>query len=137
MLNDQGQAAGTHPHTSSQQSLPVPQANEVVVDDAGALPNYANFCRVTGTPEEIILDFGLNLQPFALGRQDVKVDQRIVMSLYTTKRLLAAIGMTIERHEQTFGVLELDVNRRVASQQHQLVPSAAQKPSSQPEIIKF
>src|SRR5271165_1060725 len=31
--------------------------SEVIVDVAGVLPGYANFCRVTATPEEVMLDF--------------------------------------------------------------------------------
>ena len=95
---------------------PNPQATttEVVVDDSNTLPSYSNFCRVTATPEEVILDFGLNPQPFATGRQDVKANQRIVMNFYTAKRLLTALSMTIQRHEGTFGAIELDVRRRAA-----------------------
>ncbi|AMV38612.1 DUF3467 domain-containing protein [Planctomyces sp. SH-PL62] len=85
---------------------------EVVVDDSATVPSYSNFCRVTATPEEVILDFGLNPQPFAQGRQDVKANQRLVMNFYTAKRLLTALGMTIQRHEGTFGSIELDVRRR-------------------------
>jgi Protein of unknown function (DUF3467) len=91
------------------------QTTEVFVDDSGTLPSYSNFCRVTATPEEVILDFGLNPQPFATGRQDVKANQRIVMNFYTAKRLLTALGMTIQRHEGTFGSIELDVRRRAGS----------------------
>jgi Protein of unknown function (DUF3467) len=91
---------------------PQPQGTEVHVDDSGTLPSYSNFCRVTATPEEVILDFGLNPQPFATGRQDVKANQRIVMNFYTAKRLLTALGMTIQRHEGTFGSIEIDVRRR-------------------------
>ena len=99
------------------------QVTEVFVDDSGTLPSYSNFCRVTATPEEVILDFGLNPQPFATGRQDVKANQRIVMNFYTAKRLLTALGMTIQRHEQTFGAIELDVRRRAGSaQQSYTVP---------------
>ena len=94
---------------------PRPQQTEVVVDDSGTLPSYSNFCRVTATPEEVILDFGLNPQPFATGRQDVKANQRIVMNFYTAKRLLTALGMTIQRHEGTFGSIELDVRRRATA----------------------
>lgn len=95
------------------------QQTEVVVDDKGLIPDYSNFCRVTATPEEVILDFGLNTQPFATGRQDVKANQRIVMNFYTSKRLLTALGMTIQRHEQTFGSIELDVRRRAGTAQQQ------------------
>ncbi|MBI1322734.1 DUF3467 domain-containing protein [bacterium] len=91
---------------------------QVVVDDTGVLPSYSNFCRVTATPEEVILDFGLNPQPFAMGRQDVKATQRIVMNFYTAKRLLTALGMTIQRHEGTFGSIELDVQRRATTHTH-------------------
>ncbi len=98
-----------HPNEGQQ---PVQQQTEVHVDDTGALPSYSNFCRVTATPEEVILDFGLNPQPFAQGRQDVKANQRIVMNFFTSKRLLTALGMTIQRHEGTFGSIELDVRRR-------------------------
>lgn len=110
-VNDQEQR-GDH-QTGSQAH----QTSEVVVDDSGALPTYANFCRVMATPEEVILDFGLNPQPFTPGRQDITSNQRIVMDLFTTKRLLAAVSMTIQRHEQVFGVVEVDVNRRVVAHQ--------------------
>lgn len=102
-----------------------PQQTEVVVDDTSTVPSYSNFCRVTATPEEVILDFGLNPQPFASGRQDVKANQRIVMNFYTAKRLLTAMGMTIQRHEGTFGSIELDVRRRATGivQQQQGYPS--------------
>ena len=36
---------------------------QLQVDDSKAIATYANFCRVTGTPEELIVDFGLNPQP--------------------------------------------------------------------------
>ncbi len=126
-----------HPHPLLHQNPPAGQANEVVVDDAGALPTYANFCRVMATPEEVILDFALNMQPFAAGRQEVKASQRVVMSPETTKRLLAALGMTIQRHEQTFGVIELDVNRRVVPQRAGSAPPGPHRPTSQPEVIRL
>ena len=136
-VSDQELSERIHPHLQLQQNPPVPQTNEIVVDDLGTLPTYANFCRVMATPEEVILDFGLNTQPFATGRQDVKASQRIVMNAYTTKRLLSAIAMTIQRHEQTFGAIELDVNRRVSPSQPQLAPSGLVGPAGQPEVIKL
>jgi hypothetical protein len=136
-MGDQRQAEGMHPHLHLQQNLPVQPANEIVVDDTGALPNYANFCRVTATPEEVILDFGLNLQSFVAGRHEIKTNHRIVMNQYTAKRLLAAIGMTIQRHEQTFGTIELDVNRRVTPHQLQFMPPGVNGQTPQPVVIKL
>lgn len=100
------------PNPTSEPAPAQQPADQVVVDDSGALPTYTNFCRVTATPEEMILDFGLNAQPFATGRQDVHANLRVVTNFYTAKRLLAALSMTLERHEQTFGTIELDVRRR-------------------------
>jgi hypothetical protein len=86
---------------------------QVTLDDTGASTCYANFCRVTGTPEEVILDLGLNPQPFGVPQNPVKVSQRLITNYFTAKRLLAALTMTVQRHEQAFGVLETDVQKRV------------------------
>ena len=99
------------------------QQTEVVVDDSNTLPSYSNFCRVTATPEEVILDFGLNPQPFATGRQDVKANQRIVMNFYTAKRLLGALMNVVQQHENAYGPLELDFQKRMRSSRPTSFPS--------------
>jgi hypothetical protein len=77
---------------------------------------YANFFRVTGTPEEIVLDFGLNTQLMQPGGpESVKLTQRLVMSFYTAKRLLNALSWAVNRHETTFGVVETDFQKRMRS----------------------
>jgi len=86
---------------------------EIVVHDNQATAGYANFARVTSTPEEVIVDFGLNPNPFAQGRQEITINQRIIVNFFTAKRLFSALGMTIKRHESTFGQVELDVRKRV------------------------
>ena len=97
---------------------------EVKTDESDMRASYANFARVTGTPEEIIVDFGLNPQPVSSGTQEVKIDQRLIMNFYTAKRLLAALNMSIQRHEGAFGALELDVLRRAN------VAAAAPRPAA-------
>jgi hypothetical protein len=89
------------------------QVQRVEVTDKNAISLYANFCRVTGTPEELILDFGLNAQPFGVPTEPVEVKQRIVVNYFTAKRMLQALHMSVQRHEQAFGVLETDVQKRV------------------------
>jgi hypothetical protein len=86
---------------------------QVKVDDSKMIAMYANFCRVTGTPEELIIDFGLNPQPFGVPTEPVVVNQRIVTNFFTAKRMLHALQLTLQRHEQAFGVLETDVQKRV------------------------
>ena len=88
------------------------QAANVKVDDSNAATLYANFARVTATPEEVIVDFAINPQPFAVGEQQVKATHRAVMNFYTTKRLYGALELTLKRHEDAFGPIELDVRKR-------------------------
>ena len=95
------------------QTPPQQQRVQVEIDDSKAMALYANFCRVTGTPEELIIDFGLNPQPFGMPTHPIPVTQRIITNFYTAKRMLHALQLTIQRHEATFGVLETDVQKRV------------------------
>jgi hypothetical protein len=107
-----GAEDGDQPQAAPQQPQ---QMQRVEVTDKHAISLYANFCRVTGTPEELILDFGLNAQPFGVPTEPVDVKQRIVVNYFTAKRMLQALHMSVQRHEQAFGVLETDVQKRVVS----------------------
>lgn len=106
------------------------QRSQVEIDDSKASATYANFCRVTGTPEELIIDFGVNSQPFGVPTHPIPVTQRIITNFYTAKRMLHALSLTIQRHEATFGVLETDVQKRVRPgvvSQAQTPPPGAEK----------
>ena len=92
------------------------QTVQVQVKDEDAIACYANFCRVTGSPEELIVDFGLNPQPVGIPKDPIHVKQRIIMNFFTAKRLLAALQMSIQRHEAVFGVLETDIQKRLRVQ---------------------
>ncbi|MBI1904425.1 MAG: DUF3467 domain-containing protein [Planctomycetia bacterium] len=83
------------------------------IDDTQAAAIYANFCRVTGTPEEVVLDLALNVQPLPTPGQALVIGQRVVMNYFTAKRMLSALAMTIERHEAAFGRIEADVQKRL------------------------
>ena len=89
------------------------QPVQVQVTDDNCIATYANFCRVTGSPEELIIDFGLNPQPIGVPKDPIQVKQRIIVNFFTAKRLLAALQMSVARHESVFGVLETDVRKRV------------------------
>jgi hypothetical protein len=92
---------------------PTQQPQHVSVDISKAHAAYSNFCRVTGTPEELIIDFGLNTQPMGVPSEPIEISERIVMNYYTAKRMMAALQMSLQRHEAAFGVLETDVQKRV------------------------
>jgi hypothetical protein len=106
---------GDIPVPEETQDAPKPEQQRVQVDDSHASTSYANFCRVTGTPEELIIDFGLNAQPFGMPTEPVVITQRLVTNYFTAKRLLHALHLSVQRHEQAFGVLETDVQKRVVA----------------------
>ena len=89
------------------------QMMQVEVDDTHVTASYANFCRVTGSPEELIIDFGLNPQPVGMPKNPISVNQRCIVNYYTAKRLLHALSLSVQRHEAVFGVLETDIQKRV------------------------
>ena len=86
------------------------------VDTTALSSAYANFCRVTGTPEELVLDFGLNTQMTPVASEAVKLTHRLVMNYFTAKRLLGALHMAVQQHENVYGVLEIDIQKRVRAQ---------------------
>lgn len=106
------QTAGGEQAQAQQQQA---QQQQISVDDSNVVATYANFCRVSSTPEELILDLGLNPQPYGAGQTTIKLAQRVILNHYTAKRLLSALNMALQRHEQAFGVLETDVRKRVRS----------------------
>jgi hypothetical protein len=107
----------TEPESAPANGDPLQTANQLPPDSDTLIPIYANFARVTSSPEELILDFGLNPQPFGNSNNGVRASQRLVLNFYNAKRLWATLGMAIQRHEQAFGVVETDVNKRLATAQ--------------------
>jgi hypothetical protein len=85
---------------------------ELLLDDAGVLAAYANSFRITRTFEEVVIDFALNPYPPGTQGQTLKVSQRVVLSMYSAKRLLSGLATVVQAHEQAFGVLETDVRKR-------------------------
>ena len=85
-----------------------------IVEADGLTAAYANFVQVRPSPEELVLDFGLSPNlPGGGPVVAVKISDRLVLNYFTAKRLWGGLGLALQRHEQTFGVLETDVNKRV------------------------
>ena len=80
----------------------------------GMATTYANFFRVAGTFEELLLDFGFHTG-LTVGTQTepARVTHRMVMTFPTAKRLFGALQAALQRHEQTFGPIETDPQKRV------------------------
>ncbi len=91
-----------------------PPGTPVQIDESKMSKSYANFCRVTPGFEELIIDFGLSPQPIGAPQpSSVSIDQRVIVNYYMAKRLLAALAGSVQRYEQIFGVMEVDVQKRV------------------------
>jgi Protein of unknown function (DUF3467) len=117
ILENQRMAENMEKDAPEEVKAPAPavqqQMVQVEVDDSHVTASYANFCRVTGSPEELIIDFGLNPQPVGIPKNPITVTQRVIVNYYTAKRLLHALSLSVQRHEAVFGVLETDIQKRV------------------------
>src|SRR5436190_18268601 len=99
-------AGSTPPQTVAAQPM------QPTIEPETLEPIYTNFARVTGSPEELILDFGLNTQPIGNVQNPVKISERLVMNYYTAKRLWHTLAVSLQRHEETFGVMAFGGNDR-------------------------
>ncbi len=109
---------GAAPQTGAQQDqAQAGQQQTIRLDESKLVKAYANFCRVSPGFEELIIDFGLSSQPIgAPAPQSISIDQRIIVNYFMAKRLLSALAGSVQRYEQIFGPLEIDINKRVQQQ---------------------
>ena len=85
----------------------------VDLNTANLIATYSNFFRVTGTFEEIVIDFGLHTGAILpQGPEPVKLAQRLVVSFPTAKRLLSALQVAVAKHEQAFGNVDVEPHKR-------------------------
>jgi hypothetical protein len=105
---------------------PTPAAGQVQVpvDASNRETVYFNFFQAHMSNDEVFLDLaafpgvvGPNPEPIALSH-------RLVMNFFTAKRLSDILKAAVARHEQMFGVVELDANRRLRIPPQQRPPSA-------------
>ena len=61
----------------------------------------------------MVLDFGLNTQMTPQPTESVKLTHRLVVNFYTAKRLLQAFQMAVHQHENVYGVMEVDIQKRI------------------------
>jgi hypothetical protein len=117
---------------AEQQNTPTPistppQANQQVqvpISDADMESLYVNFFRVTGNPDEVLLDLGMYSQVIgATGPEPVHLSHRLIMNFVTAKKLAEVLRVVVSRHEQAFGVVEVDPNRRLRFNPRQQQPA--------------
>lgn len=91
-----------------------PKPTAPQIDVSGLRTSYANVCRIAQTPNEVIVDFGLNPNFFgAILDEPLKLDNRVILSHDAAKRLCLHLTATIQNFEARYGNIELDVTKRL------------------------
>ncbi len=87
------------------------------IDQTQLKVSYANVCRIAQTPNEVIVDFGLNPNFFGpILDEPLKLDNRVIMSHDAAKRLWLHLTATLQNYESKYGTIELDVTKRLKPQ---------------------
>lgn len=108
LANNPSSTPQTNPAAGQQQQIQVP------IIDTDLQSIYVNFFRVTGNPDEVLMDFGVYSQVIGPnGPEPVHLKHRLIMNYVTAKKLAEVLRVVVQRHEQVFGYVEVDPNRRL------------------------
>jgi hypothetical protein len=85
------------------------QGARIKWDDTAMKSSYANVCNVTSTREEVVMLFGIN-QAWNRGQSEVTIQltDRIIISPYAAKRLVALLDGVVQEYEKRFGTLNVE-----------------------------
>lgn len=85
-------------------------------DSSQVKSTYANVCNVTGTREEVVLDFGV-YHPWEqkAGAGGIELTNRVVLSPFAVKRLAMMLNTLTHEYEARYGKLDLNVNGTAGS----------------------
>src|SRR6188472_1833412 len=91
-----------------------PAATPVQVDTSSLATSYANVVGIAANINEVYLTFGVNTDPYnPAPTEPVKLDNRVIMTPDAAKRLCLNLNATLAAYEQRFGVIELDLQKRI------------------------
>src|SRR4051812_3560334 len=93
----------------SQSSDPSRQI-QLRIDESKMSTTYANTIRTSTMPDELVLDFGMNMPMPAEGGQNVllfSVGSRVVMNWPAAKRLAISLGQAVRQYEETNGEIKV------------------------------
>jgi hypothetical protein len=110
-------AAQGQPGQQQQQQIQVP------INDTEMENMYCNWFRVSGNWDEVLVDVGFHSQVMgATGPEAVNLTHRLIMNFVNAKKLAEVLRVVVARHEQLFGVVEVDPNRRLRTNPQQQRP---------------
>jgi Protein of unknown function (DUF3467) len=101
---------------SEEATAPQPAQPQVQVDTTGMKTSYANVVGIAANINEVYLTFGVNSDPYnPAPTEPVKLSNRVIMTPDAAKRLCLNLNATLAAYEQRFGVIELDLQKRIRS----------------------
>jgi hypothetical protein len=113
-MTEAEKTAETAPAAAPAAAPQAQQQVQVPITDAEMETIYTNFFRVTGNPEEVLLDMGMYSQVITpTGPEAVELTHRLIMNFVTAKKLAEVLRVVVARHEQAFGIVEIDPARRL------------------------
>ena len=80
------------------------------IDESKMNTTYANTIRTSTMPDELVLDFGMNMPMPGEGGQNVllfSVGSRIVMNWPAAKRLAISLGQAVRQFEEQNGEIKV------------------------------
>ena len=101
----QAAPAAQQPAQQQQVQIPVDASNRETV--------YFNFFQAHMSNDELVLDVAAFPGLVGGTPEPIALTHRLVMNFYTAKKLADILRAAVARHEQMFGVIELDTNRRL------------------------
>ena len=118
---DENKPAGQQPTTpaqpgqpqTAQPGQPQQQQVQVPIDATNRETVYTNFVKLHPTPDELFVDVGVFGGLVGGGVEPIVLTHRLILNYATAKRLASVLRDAIARHEQMFGAIELDPNRRL------------------------
>jgi hypothetical protein len=93
-------------------TTPQPQERQIQlrIDESKMNTTYANTIRTSTMPDELIMDFGINMPMPTQDGQGVllfSVGSRVVMNWQAAKRLAISLGQAVRQYEEQHGEIKL------------------------------
>ena len=80
------------------------------IDESKMSTTYANTIRTSTMPDEMVMDFGLNMPsptPDGQGMLVFAVGSRVIMNWSAAKRLAISLGQAVRQYEEANGEIKL------------------------------
>jgi hypothetical protein len=81
------------------------------IDESKMATTYANTIRTSTMPDEMVMDFGINMPmptPDGQGMLVFAVGSRVIMNWSAAKRLAISLGQAVRQYEEQNGEIKLN-----------------------------